>query len=146
MGHNFHLMLSLCSKEVTFPYRPFPKSKLCIFNEFQDTFWRALFLVDFPWVVVFVLNFPQSFVTTVAVYGHRIHGFHHRIFRSDQNECKLSRRILSRNHFMGVKFKVQSLTGLDNKITNKTLHWINRAYFVLNRNFDIVNILKWKSR
>ena len=26
MGHNFHSVLSLCSKEVTFPYIPFQKS------------------------------------------------------------------------------------------------------------------------
>ena len=89
--------------------------------KFQDTFRRALFLVDFPCVVVFVLQYPTVLCNIRRRNGHRIHGFHHRIFRSDQNECKLSRRIRSTNHFMGVKSKGQSLTSLANKITNKTV-------------------------
>ena len=46
-------------------------------------------------------------------------------FGSDQNECRLSRRIWSTNHFMDVKFKGQDLTGLDNKNNqqNRTLLW-----------------------
>ena len=35
MGHNFHLMLSLCSKEVTFPYIPFPKIKTVFLMNFR---------------------------------------------------------------------------------------------------------------
>ena len=57
-GSYFSFNVSLCSKYVTFPYILFQKSKLCIFNEFEDTFWRVLFLVDFQCVVFGVSKLP----------------------------------------------------------------------------------------
>ena len=61
MGHIFHSVLSLCSKETYVSIHiPFQKSKRCIFNEFHDPFRRVLFFVDFPCDVVIYIKFPMG--------------------------------------------------------------------------------------
>ena len=62
-----------------------PKIQNCVFlMNFRTLSEELCFLLIFH-VLLFSYNFPQSFVTSVAIYGHRIHRFRHRIFRSDQD-------------------------------------------------------------
>ena len=149
MGRIFHSIPSLCSKDVTFPYIPYQKSKLYrhIFNEFQEHFQKSSVSCWFSMCCCCPSKFPQSVVIR-ACFLHRIRlsdpRVRNRIFRSDQDVCKLSQRIQSRNHFMAVKCKVQSWTRLEfrplKSQQNLKLLWkINLSNFLLNHNFDILN-------